>query len=159
MANLYFKRRHFNVWVIDVVHFLCGVGEGVAGGELEVVASVDRWEMVLIITQETSVIASATFDSSKRTQAWIHHPRETTTRNKPSLPPSSRCPQSSPVASSWGKGQLSVSLRCGWIIIYHCTQLFLKSWTEQISGMLFFPNRQPCNFIRAWICWKLGQSL
>ena len=112
-------------------------------GEFEVVASAARQETRLSITQETSKIASLTVEPSEGLRAWIHHPRDTTTRYKQSLPPSSKRPQSFPVVSSFTNGHSLVSRHSGWAADHHCIHLSSKHVIEAICGTVFFPNGRP----------------
>ena len=102
----------------------------------------ERQETRFSITQVTSLIASVVFDFSDRPWVEIHHPRDTTMRNNPSLPPSSKYPQSFPVVSPLVNGQFSVLCHFGCVADHHSIHLSLKS--SSMAGMFFFPNRRPC---------------
>lgn len=82
--------------------------------ELGAVALAAATGMRLLITQVTSFMASWILESPGRLHIWIHHPRLITTKNRPSLPPLGRVPQSCCSAESTSKsGQLVVSLHSG----------------------------------------------
>ena len=103
-------------------------------------------EMRFLRTQVTSAMALSTFELPNRTRVWIHHPRVMMTRNRSSLPPSGRLPQSyCSMSSSHANSQLSVSCHTGWITDHHPIHLLSKSSMEWMSGRL--PGEcsgQPC---------------
>jgi len=122
----------------------CGVWGGVLGGDSEpVMMSMERKWIRLSSTQVTSMMASSRAESSDGSQAWIHHPRDTTTRNSPSFPPSGSLPQLRPVASTCSNGQLSVSRHPGWAADHHATHCSSKTSTDSISGRCFLSYRRP----------------
>jgi hypothetical protein len=111
----------------------------------QLVASVMRQETSLSTTQATSKIALSMivlsiFDSPNRSWAWIHHPRHTTMRNKPSLPLLSRSPPSLLVAPSFSEGQFLVSCHCGCTADHHYNHFCSKSSIELRVGMVSSPN-------------------
>ena len=93
--------------------------------------------------QVTSSMASSSFDFSSEPRAQTHHARDTTTRNIPSLPPSSRCPQSFPAASLFANGQSRTPRHWGCPTVHHSTHFASNSSMELITGTLFPVNRLP----------------